>query len=473
VETITAEVCVLGSGPAGAAIASRLACLGHNVVLIGDEGASRRSRLESVSPGILPFLAQLDLETALEKCAVPCEEPIIRWETAEPFARSAPGPSGHLLDRNLFDSCLLKAVRRAGVHVLSARIREVPERLTEGGAWRVRLAVDGGIQDVYAHFLIVATGRKPLLPQPRKRILPPLLALQARWLPSSPVRPRISVEALRDGWVWGAPLPDGSYAAVAFLDPPSRSRRRGADATTSLEERYHALLSETTVFGDCLHGPRLSHVTACDTSAFLAEEVIGSDWMLVGDSAVTLEPISAQGVQVALKLGCQGAAVVHTLLSDASSVLIAESFYRDQCRRIAARHVKTTRQFYAAPERFREEPFWRSRAFQAQDSDLPLPHPSPDAVSPTTRVHLSPEAELRAIPCLIGDRICLQTALEHPSLDSPVSHLGDIAVATLLLGTTQARAAGELCRSWVQQGVADHPLSLLYWFLQREILVPM
>jgi 2-polyprenyl-6-methoxyphenol hydroxylase-like FAD-dependent oxidoreductase len=472
VETIAAEVCVLGGGPAGAAIAYRLARLGHNVVLIGDAGASRRSRLESVSPGIQPFLAQLDLETALERCAVPCEEPIVRWETAEPFARSAPGPSGHLLDRNSFDSCLLEAARRAGVRVLSTRIRDMPERLTEGGAWRVRLAAEGGIQDVHARFLIVATGRKPLLPHPRKRILPPLLALQTRWLPPCPTRPRISVEALRGGWVWGAPLPDGSYCAVAFLDPPSRSRCRGADAATSLEECYHALLSETTVFGDCLHGQRLSRVTACDASAFLAEEVIGSDWMLVGDSAVTLEPISAQGVQVALKLGCQGAAVVHTLLSDTSSVPIAESFYRNQCRRIAARHVKTTQQFYAGPERFREEPFWRSRAFQAQDSDPPLPLPPPDPISPTTRVRLSPEAELRAIPCLIGDRICMHMALAHPSLDNPLSHLGDIAVVALLLGTTQAQAAGELCRSWVQQGIADRPLPLLYWFLQREILVP-
>ncbi|MCW3100739.1 MAG: hypothetical protein JWL77_6357 [Chthonomonadaceae bacterium] len=469
-ETISAEVCVLGGGPAGAAIAYRLACLGHDVVLIGDEGSHRRSRLESVSPGILPFLAQLDLETALERCAVPCEEPIIRWETAEPFARSAPGPSGHLLDRIRFDACLLEVVRQAGVSVLSARIGEVPKRLTQG-AWRLQLDAEDGPQHLYARFLIVATGRKPLLPQARKRILPPLLALQARWQLSSPAPPRISVEALRDGWVWGAPLPDGNYCAVAFMDPLPHSHQIFSSRETSIGSRYQNFLSEATVFEDCLRGQQMSPVSACDASAFLAEEVIGSDWMLVGDSSVALEPISAQGVQVALKLGCQGAAVVHTLLSDASSAPIAESFYRDQCRRIAARHVKTTRQFYAGPERFREEPFWRSRAFNIQDSDPPLPPLSPDAISPTTRVRLSPEAELRAIPCLIGDRICLQTALEHPSLDSPLSHLGDVAVATLLLGTTQPQAAEELCRSWAQQGVADQPLPLLYWFLQREILV--
>lgn len=80
---------------------------------------------------------------------------------------------------------------------------------------------------------------------------------------------------------------------------------------------------------------------------------------------------------------------------------------------------------------------------------------------------------LRELPCLIGDRICLQMALDHPSLDGPVSHLANVALATLLNEITEAKTAGELCLSWTRAGLAERPLTLLHWFLKNGILTPM
>jgi hypothetical protein len=238
----------------------------------------------------------------------------------------------------------------------------------------------------------------------------------------------------------------------------------------NIERRYLAFLSEAAVCGDFMSGSRMDKIGACDASALLTNEVIGSDWMLVGDSAVALEPISAQGIQVALKLGCQGAVVVHTLLSDASSALVAEMFYRNQCRAIAARHGRATTEFYAGPERFQHEPFWMARASHKIN---PAPRPAPTGpVDATTLLRLSTNTSLREVPCLIGDCIRLQAALDHPSLDGPVSHLGNVAVAALLNGITEAQTAGELCLSWSRTGLAERPLTLLHWFLRNGILTP-
>jgi flavin-dependent dehydrogenase len=462
VKPIVAEVCVLGNGPAGASIACRLARLGHDVVLIGDGSLHCRPVPESISRGIHPLLDLLDLNEALDTFATECDPPDVRWEAAEPFERPTSGPSGHLVDRSKLDSCLLEAARRAGVRIVVMRIG-VPVRRA-GGGWRVRLS-QHAFEEVHASFLIVATGRKPLLSRGRKRIMPPLLALHSRWKLRCPVRFRISVEALRNGWVWWAPLTDGSACAVAFMDPLLRGR-----SGLRIESSYLAFLSEADVFGDCLRGSRIDRVSACDASALLANEVIGSDWMLVGDSAVALEPISAQGIQVALKLGCQGAVVVHTLISEASSAPVAEMFYRDQCSAIAARHGTATMEFYAGPERFQHEPFWMERA--SRDTS-PAMRPAPiDSVDATTLLRLSTDASLRDVPCLIGDRICLQAALDHPNLEGPMSHLGNVAVATLLSEASEAKTAGELCRSWTRKGLADRPLTLLHWFLQNGILAP-
>ena len=462
---ITAEVCVVGAGPAGASIACRLARLGHDVVLIGDESPHRRALPESISPGIYPLLDLLDLNETLDTFATECDPPDVRWEEAGPTERPASGPTGYLVDRSKLDACLLDAARRAGVHVIAARVGDVPARRDQGG-WLVRLAKPV-FQEVHVDFLIVATGRKPLLFQGRKRIMPPLLALHSLWKRPPPARTQIAVEALRDGWVWWATLADGSYCAVAFMAPALRSRSR----QPSIESIYLTFLSEAASFRNCLSGSQIARVSACDASAIFANEVIGNDWMLVGDSAVALEPISAQGIQVALKLGCQGAVVVHTLISDPSSAPMAEMFYRDQCRAIAARHGRAATEFYAKPERFRHEPFWMARASR-NTNPAPRPALPMGPVDATTLLRLSTDASLRDLPCLIGDRICLQAALDHPSLDGPVSNLGNVAVAPLLRGTTQAQTAGELCRSWMRTGLTEQPLTLLRWFLKNGILTP-
>ena len=63
-------------------------------------------------------------------------------------------------------------------------------------------------------------------------------------------------------------------------------------------------------------------------------------------------------------------------------------------------------------------------------------------------------------------------ALDHPSLDGPVSHLGNVAVAALLKGITEAQTAGALCHYWTRTGLAERPLNLLHWFLKNGILTP-
>jgi flavin-dependent dehydrogenase len=464
VKPITAEICVVGAGPAGASIACRLARLGHDVVLIGNESPPRRALPESISPGIYPLLNLLDLNETLDTFALECSPADVRWEKAGPQERFDSATTSYLVDRSKLEACLLGAARRAGVRVISTRVDDVPARRDRGG-WLVRLGKPI-FQELDVRFLVVATGRKPLLFQRRTRIMPSLLALYSHWRRPPQARPQIGIEALRDGWVWSATFADGRCSAVAFM-APTLCRRR---AKPSIESIYLTFLSEAASLRSCVNGSRIGRVSACDASATVANEVIGNDWMFVGDSAVALEPLSAQGIQVALKLGCQGAVVVHTLISDPSSAPMAEMFYRDQCRAIAARHGRAATEFYEQPERFRHQPFWMARA--SYDTNPPRRPALPiGPVHATTRLRLSRDASLPNVPCLVGHRICLQTALEHPSLDGPVSHLGDVAVAPLLKDIAPARKAGELCRSWVRAGLTEDPLTLLGWFLKNGVLI--
>jgi len=200
----------------------------------------------------------------------------------------------------------------------------------------------------------------------------------------------------------------------------------------------------------------------------LTHNVIGSDWMLVGDSAVSLEPISSQGIQVALKLGCQGAVVAHTILSDPSSTQLAMRFYSDQCTAISAKHVESALTLYGQVGKSRHQLFW-TRRVPHEPNVLPAPA-SIDTLDASTRLTLSADAVLRDVPCLIGDRICLRKALEHRNLDGPVSHLGNVPVTALLDALTGRPTAGKICQNWIGTGFVERPLPLLYWFLNNGII---
>jgi hypothetical protein len=350
-----------------------------------------------------------------------------------------------------------------GVQVITGKAA-VPAR--QDGRWAISFPALAG-KAVRANFLIVATGRIPLLPGKRARILLPLLALYAHWKPSPSIQPQIAIEALRDGWVWRAPLADGNCCAVAFADPVLRSQSKHRD----IQSDYLNLVSQAGILADCLNGCRSGRVSACDASGVAAEEVIGRDWMLVGDSAVALEPISAQGIQVALKMGFQGAIVAHTLISNAGSAPIAETFYRDQCRAIATRHAHVAGEFYARPLRFQDEPFWKSRASRNNKFALEAARSAP--VEMATKLRLSANARLHDVPCLIGERIRMHPALNHTGLDGPVSHLGEIAVAALLNPITEAKTIEEICRLWTQMELTQRPLPLVHWFLKNGVLMPI
>ena len=51
------------------------------------------------------------------------------------------------------------------------------------------------------------------------------------------------VEALEEGWIWGSPMPDGSFACIACVDTPSD---------------YFALLAKSLLFRELRNGERVA-----------------------------------------------------------------------------------------------------------------------------------------------------------------------------------------------------------------------
>ena len=69
--------------------------------------------------------------------------------------------------------------------------------------------------------------------------------------------------------------------------------------------------------------------SVCEATASSAVDQMGFSCVRVGDASLALDPIASQGCQQALISGFQGAAVVHTCLSDPNAYPLAEKFVVD------------------------------------------------------------------------------------------------------------------------------------------------
>lgn len=135
------DVCVIGGGPAGAAIGQVLARLGHDVAIV-EQARFPRSRVgESLPPSIWPLLEALGVRETVESAGfLRYGESEVLWGDAAGI-RSPRGvaEAGLQVDRGRFDAILLDAARSAGATVLQPATARRPER-SSTGSWRVPVA---------------------------------------------------------------------------------------------------------------------------------------------------------------------------------------------------------------------------------------------------------------------------------------------------------------------------------------------
>ena len=140
----------------------------------------------------------------------------VRWARPAAELLTSDHRGGWLLvDRGNFDALLLDAAESEGACVLrSAKIRAASHG--ERG-WQVEIVCEGK-----SHLIEAASGgrNRPrrIFRANRKRLSPRTIAICGH-LRCRPGADEVVVEALPDGWCWGAPVPGGKFSAMVFVDP--------------------------------------------------------------------------------------------------------------------------------------------------------------------------------------------------------------------------------------------------------------
>ncbi|SMF20457.1 MULTISPECIES: FAD-dependent monooxygenase [unclassified Pseudomonas] len=334
------HIVVLGAGPAGAATAIGLRRLGYLVTVVSEW--RRFAAVEGVSQRVLEGLRHAGLGRALSEAAMPATRQV-RWNGEHLQMNQE-----FLLDRQRFDRALRDDLARAGVTLVEGRIREVAR--AEGH--QVRL--DDG-QMLQAEFLVEARGRQAPLAADRMRG-PETISLLNVWH-DAPGAPASAVESLDDGWSWMARLADGRCYWQITVDAQGVPTKAALPEYCATRRRDSALVAE--LFGAQAMEPAQVH--ARSSTAILAGECVGDDWIRVGDAAMAVDPLSGNGIFQSLSSALQAPVVINTLLRRPERAALARQFHQQRVEQLFMRFARIGRDFYSQEQTRAGLPFWARR----------------------------------------------------------------------------------------------------------------
>lgn len=345
------DIAVVGGGPAGAVTALCLARSGWRVALL-ERGSFDEPRTgETLPPEINPVLRSLGLWEAFLSQA-PLESPgiVSVWGSSmqrEMDFTDNPFGCGWHVDRKRFDGMLCREAVQAGAQLfLNSAL--TPTR--RAGVWHAG--------EVCARFLVDAMGRNRLLVDhegdcdQEDSLLAIVLPLSNG--PSQPTDLRTYIEAAPAGWWYSTWLPDRVGVAM-FFTGAEVYREAGISITEQLRA---ATLTRRRLGKGCLEEPRIVHALSG-----LRKNIFGADWVAVGDSASSYDPLSGRGIFKALRHGQAAARVVDAQLRGDSAGI---SRYGVQVRQQFGQYAKQRSRYYSLERRWVDEPFWRARRGSAK-----------------------------------------------------------------------------------------------------------
>ena len=322
----SADILVIGGGPAGSCAATQLARRGYGVVLVDKVRHPRETVGESILPSAWKYFDLLGVtERVVQEGFVQKAGGVVDWEDAvtqisfRDFDYDRPGLH---VERATLDHLLLDNARSAGVQVFENVKAESFVPRDEHGAEVKLIDVDSKEQrSVTCRFLLDASGQASFVAQQiGARNLDSDFRFVALWgyftgsryvsaggvvrpfedIPNHP--PMTFVSSLGNwGWAWHIPLRKDT--SVGIIIPIEDYKRHSAGK--SREQYFLDTCRSTGNLGKLLEGAHLpaDGVRLMRDYSYAPEKIAGPGYFVVGDASGFVDPIFSVGVVMALYSG--------------------------------------------------------------------------------------------------------------------------------------------------------------------------
>ncbi len=287
------DIAIVGAGPSGAWTAYLLARAGATVAIL--DGSHPR---EKPCGGGLTGRALALVSAALPPGALPS----VRIRAARfvadrhPEASEVPLPDSSdslfVADRKTFDARLLEAACDSGARFVQARVRET----TRGSSgFLIRTSRD----TIQARWLVGADGANSLV---RRSVASPIprheLSIATGFYARGVTSDEIVIELVTDppGYMWSFPRPD--HLAIGIC-----AQADAGVTATALRDQTARWVRRLSLAGTHRLEPYSWPIPSLGAAALAAPTLCGQDWLLVGDAAGLVDPITREGIFFALQSG--------------------------------------------------------------------------------------------------------------------------------------------------------------------------
>nr|BFF40826.1 tryptophan 7-halogenase [Tenacibaculum mesophilum] len=370
----TTDILIIGGGIAGCIAAISLVNY-YNVTLL-DKLVEPVDRIgESLAPAAQRILKELDL---LENESEAIKQTIFRnnlgmqsyWGNSQlQIVDHMRNPDGfsRSLDRKNFEVYLRNVAAKRGVNCIWGT--RLSNSSYENNYWKITTKSDDlknrTTHTIHAKFVIDATGRQSHFTKSLGIQRTSYDKLISCWisLPNTQENVMSTIAADELGWWYSAVVPDNKRVIAFQTDADLVDRNTFKHVNTFLSfAKQHKLIqplidgNETTVN---FHGT----VSANSTRL---EQVIGKQWIALGDAAMSFDPLSSQGMfnAMANAMQLQKLLINHDFIKDLNSTK-EEHFnrlYENQLQQVWNHYLKHKNFFYSTETRWKEATFWKRRS---------------------------------------------------------------------------------------------------------------
>jgi flavin-dependent dehydrogenase len=315
--TSSADVVVIGGGPAGSTVSTLLAQHGYQVKLYERDRFPRFHIGESLIPETywvfqrLKMLDKMKRSHFVKKYSVQFINAAGKLSAPFYFHDNKPHECSQTWQviRSEFDLLMLRNAQEQGVEVHQpARVLEVLFDRDQAVGVRVQKE-DGAREEVHARVVVDASGQSTMLQNRFKlRLWDPVLnkgAIWTYWQGAYRDSGRDEGATLviqttnRQGWWWYIPQHDDTISVGVVAPFDYLFKGRGSHEQTYNEEvaACPAVQQRVSI------GRRATGYFATKDYSYRSREVAGNGWVLVGDAFGFLDPLYSSGVLLALKSG--------------------------------------------------------------------------------------------------------------------------------------------------------------------------
>jgi flavin-dependent dehydrogenase len=458
---VTADAAIIGGGPAGSAAARLLASWGHRVLVIDKGGTASRALAESLPPSCRPVLAETGMLGAVDAAGFLRTTGNTVWwgeRDGQPESFGGADTFGYHVFRPDFDGLLLTQAERAGALVWrDARVRHVD--LDDAHA-RLQIACgDNGVRTIRARFALDCSGLTGVIARQGFRLQQDGFRGQALigvwhrpdgWALRDPTH--TLVETYDGGWGWSVPVSDTVRHVGLMVDRVGRNTRG-----RPFDDTYIAELGKVTQLRRLVDDARLQRAWACEASVYRSRRYTGDSFLLVGDAATFIEPLSSFGVKKALMSAWVAAVAVHTSLEHPERRGIALDFFAKWEAQVFAASLRRSSEFAREAHARHQHPFWAARAgAEVVPAAEPLDEDgligAPDVVDAFRMIRESPSFEFTGLgrvpleqrPVIRNLKITLEDAFGLPGVVESLRFLKGVDLLSLRDLACRHRQVGDL-----------------------------